>query len=92
MNTISTKILFFFLFALALVSACKKDDIPQLYKFKVAMLAEGNTFDDLSFLQNCKQGLEKAKDSFDLEVEYNISTSTDDYQERIDSYCTRIAN
>jgi len=87
MNKISTKILFLFLFALTLVTACKKDDDPQVYKFKVAMLAEGNTFDDLSFLQNCKQGLEKAKGEFDLEVEYNISTVTNDYQERINSYC-----
>ena len=87
MNRVSITVCAFFLFALTIMSACKKDDVPQLYKYKVAMLAEGNTFNDLSFLQDCKLGLENAKEEFDLEVEYNISTSTNDYQERINSYC-----
>jgi basic membrane protein A len=68
------------------ISACnnKDEDIPQNI-YKVAMLAEGNTFDDLSFLQSCKEGMELAKNDFNLIVEYNIDTSHN-YQERINSY------
>ncbi len=67
--------------------SCKKDDkeIPE-QGYRVAMLAEGFTFDDLSFLQSCKTGMEQAKTDFGLEVEYNIDTATDNYQQRIDAY------
>lgn len=70
-----------------LATACnnKDDDTPQQTN-RVAMLADGNTFDDLSFLQSCKEGMEKAKDDFNLYVEYNIDTATNKYQERIDAY------
>lgn len=64
-------------------SSCKKT--PEK-TYKVAMLAHGNTFDDMSFLQNCKEGIERAKNEFNLIVEYNIDNSDNKYQERIDSF------
>jgi len=50
------------------------------------MLAQGITFDDLAFLQSCKTGLEKAKTDFSIECEYNIDTTTNRYQERLEYY------
>ena len=50
------------------------------------MLAEGNTFDDMSFLQSCKTGMELAKKDFNLTVVYDIDNATDNYQERVDVY------
>ena len=87
MKKISKIILLLTILALIVIAACKKKDenIPEQI-YKVAMLAEGNTFDDLSFLQSCKEGMEKAKNDFNLKVEYNIDTASDEYQERIDSY------
>jgi len=70
---------------LLVVTACHEKEIPE-QTYKVAMLAEGNTFDDLSFLQSCKEGMEKAKGDFNLMVEYNIDTASNNYQERIDYY------
>ncbi|PLX02763.1 MAG: hypothetical protein C0595_09565 [Marinilabiliales bacterium] len=58
-------------------------------QFKVAMLAEGNTFDDLSFLQSCKEGMERAKTDFNLSVEYNIDTTTNMYQQRINNFASQ---
>ncbi len=72
---------------LIFLAACEKDENDNTEQpYKVAMLAEGNTFDDMSFLQNCKEGLEKAKDEYLLDVKYNIDTSTDQYQQRINTY------
>lgn len=73
----------FALFILLVVMSCNKNDSKQ---YRVAMLAEGHTYDDLSFLQSCKQGMENAKQDFKLEVEYNIDTDTENFQQRIDSY------
>lgn len=67
------------------VTACNDKDTPQKI-YRVAMLADGNTFDDLSFLQSCKEGMERAKSDFNLDVEYNIDNDSDKYQERIDTY------
>ena len=50
------------------------------------MLAQGHTFDDLSFLESCKQGLEKAKSDFNLDVIYDIDTSTNNYYSRIEKF------
>jgi len=50
------------------------------------MLAQGITFDDQAFLQSCKNGLEQAKNDFDLECEYNIDTTTTRYRERLEYY------
>lgn len=50
------------------------------------MLAQGITFDDLAFLQSCKTGLEKAKTDFSIACEYNIDTTTNHYQERLEYY------
>lgn len=73
-------------FAFLIISACNnKDENTPQYVYKVAMIAEGNTFDDLSFLQSCKEGMELAKNEFNLTVEYNINTG-DNYQERINYY------
>lgn len=73
---ISTAILLF-------TSSCRKNDPPGI---KVAMLAQGITFDDQAFLQSCKKGLEQAKTDCDLECEYNIDTSTTRYRERLEFY------
>lgn len=82
------KLLFLFaLITLVVITACnKKDEDPPGQILKVAMLAEGFTFDDMSFLQSCKAGLEQAKTDFGLEVEYNIDTATTNYQLRIDAF------
>jgi len=50
------------------------------------MLAQGITFDDLAFLQSCKTGLERAKTDFGIQGEYNIDTTTHDYQGRLEYY------
>lgn len=72
-----------------LISSCdKKNDNPD-NTVKVAMLAEGNTFDDLSFLQACKEGMERAKVDFNLTVEYNIDTTTNLYQQRIEQFASQ---
>lgn len=72
---------------LILTTACNnKDEDPISQKYSVAMLASGDTFDDLSFLQSCKEGMERAKDDFNLSVEYNIDTTSNQYQARIDTY------
>lgn len=84
MQLLQKTIVLFSVSLLIISSACnKKDDVS---KIKVAMLAEGHTFDDHSFLASCKEGMERAKVEFDLEVEYNIDTATDNYQERIDVF------
>lgn len=52
-------------------------------KHQIAMLAEGVTFDDMGFLQNCKTGLEAAKADFNLECAYDVDTCTTRYEERL---------
>ena len=69
---------------LMVASACNNKEPQRIYT--IAMLASGDTFDDLSFLQSCKEGMERAKDDFGLYVEYNIDTTTNKYQERIDAF------
>jgi len=69
---------------LMIVAACNNKQPQKIYR--VVMLASGETFNDLSFLQSCKEGLERAKNDFNLDVEYNIDTTTNKYQERIDAY------
>ncbi|MDZ7740772.1 MAG: BMP family ABC transporter substrate-binding protein [Bacteroidota bacterium] len=58
-----------------------------MIKQKVAMLAQGNTYDDKGFLASCKEGLERAKSDFHLEIEYNIDTTSDQYAQRIKNFC-----
>ena len=48
----------------AIISCNKNDDDPPEKNKKVAMLAQGFTFDDMSFLQSCKTGMEQAKTDF----------------------------
>lgn len=75
------------IFLILLVSCNEEDDvIPPQYP-KVAVLAQGLTFDDLGFLQSCKTGIELAELDFDLEVFYDLDTATDNFQERINTYC-----
>ena len=76
MKKISKIILLLTILALIVIAACKKKDenIPEQI-YKVAMLAEGNTFDDLSFLQSCKEGMEKAKNDFNLNISRYVSTA-----------------
>ncbi len=72
---------------LILTDSCKKaTEQPEIIKYKVAMLAQGSTFDDMGFLASCKDGLEKAKSDFQLETECNIDTSNQ-YTQRIKTYC-----
>jgi len=87
MKNISQLSLLIIIIALVITISCKKEDekAPD-QKLKVAMLAQGFTFDDLSFLQSCKTGMEQAKADFGLDVEYNIDTTTDNYQGRIDAF------
>nr|NQU91116.1 BMP family ABC transporter substrate-binding protein [Bacteroidota bacterium] len=77
--------------SMLLITSCNKDNDSPVY-INVAMLAEGNTFDDLNFLQSCKAGLEQAKTDFGLECEYNIDTTTNNYQQRIDYFGDRDFN
>jgi basic membrane protein A and related proteins len=74
------------LFIILLVYSCKENKDNPDTTLKVTMLAEGNTFDDLSFLQSCKEGMERAKADFNLSVEYNIDTATNLYLQRIDKF------
>ena len=75
------------LFLLQGFFACKKDKNEE--KYRVVMLAQGYTFDDLSFLESCKNGLERAKDDFNLDVAYDIDTATNNYYDRIEKYCNQ---
>ena len=69
--------------------SCDKVVNSSQKKIHVAMLAEGITFDDMAFLESCKTGLEQAKMDFDLECEYDIDTSTDHYQKRLEYFGDR---
>jgi len=66
--------------------ACNDKEDDPVEAYKVAMLAEGHSFDDMAFLKSCKEGMERAKADFNLEVDYNIDTTVNQYQERIDHY------
>ena len=68
------------------ITACSKEENTPQRTNRIAMLAQGITFDDLSFLQSCKTGLEKAKPVFTISCEYNIDTTTNRYQERLEYY------
>ncbi|MCK9205056.1 MAG: BMP family ABC transporter substrate-binding protein [Bacteroidales bacterium] len=79
--------LLFLIGTLLIITSCnKKEDDQPGQPIRVAMLAQGTTFDDLAFLQSCKTGLEKAKTNFGLECEYNIDTTTNKYEERLEYY------
>jgi len=65
------------------VISCREDTVSRP-AIRVAMLAQGITFDDLAFLQSCKTGLERAKTDFGIQGEYNIDTTTHDYQEMLE--------
>ena len=80
-------LLIFFVAAIVYYSCKKEDNKNPEQKIKVAVLAEGFTFDDLSFLQSCKTGIEKAKNDFSLEVFYDLDTASSNYQERINLFC-----
>ena len=72
---------FFIIITLAIlvifgIQSCKKSkNEDTVFTYRVAVLAEGTTFNDMAFLQSCKDGIERAKDAFGLEVEYNIDTT-----------------
>ncbi len=66
---------------------CEKDPTQPEQTTNIAMLAEGITFDDNAFLQNCKEGLERAKSDFDIQTDYNVDTTGTDYQKRMEK-CT----
>lgn len=78
-----------FIFILLFIVSCNRFVDSIHHKAKVAMLAEGITFDDMAFLQSCKAGLEQAKNDFDLECEYDIDTSTNLYFERLEYFADR---
>lgn len=89
--SISRLLLLTSIIVILIISCDKKNDNPD-NTVKVAMLAEGNTFDDLSFLQSCKEGMERAKTDFNLSVEYNVDTTTNMYQTRIDNFASQNYN
>lgn len=74
-------------FILISISSCKKSS-DESY-MKVAMLAQGYTFDDQSFLQSCKEGIDKAQQDFNIKVTYNIDTVTNQYENRIDNFASQ---
>ncbi len=87
MHTRYRFILFIVLWVMLLTPACEKSndgDVETIYK--VVMLASGTTFDDMAFLQSCKEVLEKAHDEFNISVAYDIDTSTTNYLQRINAY------
>jgi len=54
-------------------STCSKDESAD-EKLKLAVLANGLTFEDQSFLQSCKEGIDSAAVAFNLDVVYNLDT------------------
>ncbi|MDG1901226.1 MAG: BMP family ABC transporter substrate-binding protein [Bacteroidales bacterium] len=78
----SRLLLLIIIFNMLIISSCEKDNSTT--NLKVAMLADGVTFDDLNFLQSCKEGLERAKYDFNLTVEYICDTGANNYLQRID--------
>jgi len=83
MNSIIKNTILLSIAIMVIFASCKKTSHKE---YKVAMLAHGTTFDDLSFLQSCKDGIERAKIDFNLIVEYNIDNSDNNYQERLDGF------
>jgi basic membrane protein A len=86
MNKPAGTLLFFLIATLWVITSCKKEDNLPTQTVSVAILAQGTTFDDLSFLQSCKTGLERAKKDFSFETAYNIDTTTNRYTERLEYY------
>jgi len=86
MNKSTNVFLVLLVFVLLFTISCDKEVNSPQKKIRVAMLVEGITFDDMAFLQSCKTGLEQAKMDFDLECEYDIDTSTNRYQERLECF------
>ncbi|MEI7980229.1 MAG: BMP family ABC transporter substrate-binding protein [Bacteroidota bacterium] len=68
------------------LTSCKKEEDNPQQNTRVAMLAQGITFDDLAFLQSCKTGLEKAKTEFGFQCTYNIDTTTSRYLEKLEYF------
>lgn len=88
MNKSGNAIVLLSIFILLYTASCNPNRDP-VRTIRVAMLAEGNTFDDKAFLQSCKTGMEQAKTDFGIECEYNISTNTNDYPERVEYFGDR---
>mgnify|MGYP006277698539 CR=1 FL=1 len=82
----SNQVLFLLAVILAFSLSCNEKEDDPVEPYKVAMLAEGHSFDDMAFLQSCKEGMERARADYNLKVDYNIDTTIDQYQERIDHY------
>ncbi len=81
--------IFAILILFGIQSRRKSDDKDPIHTYKIAMLAEGTTLNDMAFLQSCKDGLERANDPYLLHVEYNINTTTNQYQQRISEFTER---
>jgi basic membrane protein A len=86
MNKPAGYILFLLAGILWIITSCKKEEDQPLQTTRVAMLAQGTTFEDLSFLQSCKTGLERARKDFSIACTYNIDTTTNSYQERLEYF------
>ncbi|MFH1214600.1 MAG: BMP family ABC transporter substrate-binding protein [Candidatus Neomarinimicrobiota bacterium] len=70
-------------------NTCDKESGAQQPTIRVATLAAGTTFDDGAFLQCCKTGIERTITDFEIECEYNIDTTTDDYLTRLEYFGDR---
>ncbi|MCF8227991.1 MAG: BMP family ABC transporter substrate-binding protein [Bacteroidales bacterium] len=86
----SVCIILLMILPILLYHSCKKaNEEEPLAEYKIAMLASGASFDDRAFLLSCKEGAQKAGTDFDLHIEYNIDTSTNEYLERLTLYGDR---
>ncbi|MDD4645430.1 MAG: BMP family ABC transporter substrate-binding protein [Bacteroidales bacterium] len=75
-----------FLLAIAILPVVTSCDKTGESVTRVAMLAQGITFDDQAFLQSCKAGLEQSKTDFGIECQYDVDTTTTNYLKRLEYY------
>ncbi|MCF8345171.1 MAG: hypothetical protein K9H13_11100, partial [Bacteroidales bacterium] len=84
----SNQVLFLLAVILVFSLSCNEKEDDPVEPYKVAMLAEGHSFDDMAFLQSCKEGMERAQVDFELELDYDADTTTDQYIQRLRYYCS----
>jgi len=68
------------------MASCSNDITSSENKIRVAILAQGITFDDRAFLQSCKAGIERAEADFHIESTYCIDTVENNYRERLEHF------
>ncbi|MBP3915278.1 BMP family ABC transporter substrate-binding protein [Clostridium sp.] len=87
MNKKITALILSSILTLSLVSCSNKNDIESNNSVKVGMVTDSGTIDDKSFNQGTWEGILKAKDDFDIEVNYlkPSGTTEADYLKEIDN-------